>query len=386
MPGTYPLEIRKTGDGSPTIQVGDEGIWYHSLHGARTESEYVFIDGGLEALGHIANRPIYILECGFGTGLNAWLANQWSQRRLNSISYWGLEPNPIDRLTMTHWRAASDPDIATSDLEILHGWMDGEWHELDSGCNFRCDRLKLEEANLPVGAFDVCFYDAFAPRTQPELWTVEIFRHVFSCMRVGGVLVTYCAKGQVRRNLMEAGWQVERIPGPPGKREMLRARKVPLQRVNLRVYGLILDATGDNVLVTTEHLFMEEEVIKFPGGGVESREGLVDAWWRECREELGAHPPMRMIRQLEMTAVPIRSAFDPEEQLLAVYYLLQLESDVANPWLHEAATEEAEPSRLSAHWEEISSLDMERFRFPTDRLAAAQLRGHTRPCDGILSD
>ena len=132
-------------------------------------------------------------------------------------------------------------------MNRLHGIAVNTTASIFGENTFRWDQISIEDDLKTEGMYDVVFYDAFAPSHQPELWNHDLFRSLRESVRPGGILVTYVAKGVVRRNLMAAGWGVSSLPGPPGKKEMLRAVNQPVDRFNARVYGLILDEAGDRV-------------------------------------------------------------------------------------------------------------------------------------------
>ena len=209
----------QTADGSFTLFDPKSNQHFHSLHGALQESLHVFIEMGLNTLP--AKSKYYVFEMGFGSGLNAALALDWSLKQKKILHYTGIEKFPLDK---EEWLP----------LEIKHPEYPWKWlHQnnwnISSPFGHWADVLKIQmdfsEISLPHNQYDCIFYDAFAPEAQPELWTVEVFQKLYSCLVDGGIWVTYCAKGQVRRNLLAAGFLVERCPGPPGKREMLRAVK-----------------------------------------------------------------------------------------------------------------------------------------------------------------
>lgn len=212
--------IIQTKDGSHTIKNESTGDTYHSVHGAVQESQHVFIKSGLEYfLDQHPNQKINILEVGFGTGLNALLTLKAYPDI--EIEYTTLEPYPV---TGEIIRA-----LNYKGKEILLNIHECGWNVPCSiNENFTLIKLKstLSEVALPENHFDVVYFDAFAPNSQPELWTQEAFAKIKSAMSTASVFVTYCAKGQVKRDLKAVGFVVESIPGPPGKREMIRATRV----------------------------------------------------------------------------------------------------------------------------------------------------------------
>lgn len=211
----------RTGDGSLTLTWGEEH--YHSLHGAVQESTHVFIRAGLEAVG---KTHVDVLEIGLGTGLNLLLTWVRCLEGKIAASYHALEPHPLGVEQLHALRHAEDlawPGLHKPFVELMTGPR-GIWQEAQGGLRFKVTALDvraIEESDC----CDVVYFDAFAPRYQPELWTKEVFERMHRALRPGGVLVTYCAKGDARRAMIAAGFTVERLPGPPGKREMLRATK-----------------------------------------------------------------------------------------------------------------------------------------------------------------
>lgn len=202
-------ELQLTADGSHTIAIPDMNVTYHSTHGAIQESMHVFIQAGLQALQLPAVR---IFEMGFGTGLNALLTMQHADI---PVYYYAVEQYPL---------TAEEVEGLSYGNE-LHAYP---WNE-DVKMN---EQFTLHKAHVsllsvqPEQEFDLIYYDAFAPGAQPELWTREVFEKLYGMLAAGGILVTYCSKGDVRRAMLAAGFKVEKLAGPPGKREMLRAKKV----------------------------------------------------------------------------------------------------------------------------------------------------------------
>lgn len=214
-----------TEDGSHSVYSDTYGVTYHSKFGAITESAHVFITAGLRYKA-VVQRDIAILETGFGTGLNAFMSWLEADRCNLNIRYVGLEIAPVaqeDAALMNYAELLGVPERGT-DFLLLHESNWEEDHQLSGQFQFRKEQTSIETFEERE-AFDVIYFDAFAPQEQPELWTVEVFEHMYRSLRPDGVLVTYCAQGAFKRNLRQAGFQVERLPGPPGKREMTRATK-----------------------------------------------------------------------------------------------------------------------------------------------------------------
>lgn len=209
--------IEQTADGSATLFVPELNEHYHSVKGARTESQHIFIDMGLKA--SEAVEP-YILEVGFGTGLNALLTLETAEAAQRKVHYTGIELYPLSWEMIEPLGYSNNPLFKT--LHII------PWEE--DTIITPCFTLRKVQANFTTFTtnrlFDIIYFDAFAPEKQPEMWSQELFDRLHVIMSEKGILTTYCAKGVVRRMLQTAGFTVERLPGPPGgKREILRARK-----------------------------------------------------------------------------------------------------------------------------------------------------------------
>ncbi len=214
-----------TNDGSHSVYSDTYGVTYHSRFGAVTESAHVFIAAGLRYKA-VVQQDIAILETGFGTGLNAFMAWLEAERRNLRVHYTGLEIAPVsleDARQMNYADALGVPDRA-ADFLSLHACEWGKTITCSEYFDFRKEQQSIETFEAEE-AFDVIFFDAFAPQAQPELWTAEVFGRMYKALRPEGVLVTYCAQGAFKRTLKQAGFQVERLQGPPGKREMTRATK-----------------------------------------------------------------------------------------------------------------------------------------------------------------
>lgn len=217
--------LQATSDGSHTIAIPSLEVTYHSKHGAIQESMHVFIEAGWKQKVTRPDESIKILEIGFGTGLNALLTLM--EATTQTVWYESLEAFPIDLQTagqLNYCQLLNWPDLQHTYQEM----HTGEWNKpLAIAPNFTlCKRhTKLQDYQQQDKKFDLVYFDAFAPNVQPELWTEEIFQKIFNLLNPGAMLVTYCSKGDVRRTMKAAGFEVEKIPGPPGKREMVRARK-----------------------------------------------------------------------------------------------------------------------------------------------------------------
>lgn len=224
-------KIIPTEDGSITLFVPELNEHYHSVHGAIQESRHIFIQAGMEHFLSAypemisSGRPLHILEAGFGTGLNAWLTLLEADKLHLAVVYHSIEKYPLSR-------------EETSALNYTEMIIDGEKTLFDA---LHCSPWEMEQSVTPnftlckhredfrnirfPAIFDLVYFDAFNPEVQPHLWTTEVFGHFYEALRPGGFLVTYCVKGIVKQALRSVGFTVKRLPGPPGKREMLRATK-----------------------------------------------------------------------------------------------------------------------------------------------------------------
>ena len=219
-------EIIQTEDGSDTLFNLATGEHYHSIHGAIQESMHVFIDSGFRYLTP-SNTDFNILEVGFGTGLNCLLTLKEALNWEIKVSYNAIEPYPIartisDKLNYTGLEGFS---ALKNEFTRMHSFDEGI---VTISPRFMLRKLKstLEMVVVIPENFNLVYFDAFSAEAQPELWQTEIFLKIRKSMAFGGVLVTYAAKGMVRRALQQSGFTTERLPGPPGKREMLRATAV----------------------------------------------------------------------------------------------------------------------------------------------------------------
>jgi tRNA U34 5-methylaminomethyl-2-thiouridine-forming methyltransferase MnmC len=220
----FSRNIIPTGDGSHTVEIPDLGITYHSTRGAIQESQHVFIKAGLHhAFEQFPEEEIRVLEMGFGTGLNALLTVLEAQEHERKIEYTTIEQYPLsieDAETLNYTATLGHSEA----FKVIHN---AAWNEpVSITPEFILNKLLADLINVDLAApFHVIYYDAFAPEAQPELWTEAIFRKLYDAMAEGGVVTTYCSKGSVRRAMVAAGFTVKKIPGPPGKREMVQAFK-----------------------------------------------------------------------------------------------------------------------------------------------------------------
>lgn len=221
-------EVIETADGSKTIRIIELDENYHSSHGALQEALHVFIKNGLL---EFKDKPqISIFEMGFGTGLNSFLSAIKAAELNLKIQYSGVEAFPVNEeelIQLEYAKLVGDENI---DLYTkLHSVPWGEFSTISDHFTLKKIQSELQILELEVESFDIIYYDAFGPRAQEEMWSVELFQKMYDSLKTGGFLVTYCAKGQVKRNMKAVGFTIEPLPGPPGKREMTRAWK---KRIN----------------------------------------------------------------------------------------------------------------------------------------------------------
>jgi tRNA U34 5-methylaminomethyl-2-thiouridine-forming methyltransferase MnmC len=223
---TSPIRIIATEDGSQSLYNEALNETYHSTHGALTESQYVFIKQGLDLLVERGETKIDIFEVGFGTGLNALLVQEYAKGNPQlALSFTTLEPFPlsaslISELTYDQLIAG----VSREDFEALHDCAWEEQVNLSPNFSLIKHRIPLKDFASNLG-FDLVFFDAFAPSKQPEMWEMALLSKVSALMNTGAVFVTYCARGQLKRDLADLGLRVETLPGPPGKKEMVRGVK-----------------------------------------------------------------------------------------------------------------------------------------------------------------
>jgi tRNA U34 5-methylaminomethyl-2-thiouridine-forming methyltransferase MnmC len=219
------IKIIITEDGSHSLY--HEGLkeTYHSFHGALQESVHVFIEKGLRYWRTKSGLPkrVDIFEVGFGTGLNALLAAQFAIENEVKISFTTIEPFPLDMeiIDQLNYASSIGQDNLKTVFDELHTSKWGEQVEINPYFTIHKIKTRLEDFQLNE-RFDVLFFDAFAPSKQAELWTADLMQKCFNLLKDGGVFTTYSAKGQLKRDLKAVGFEVETLPGPPGKKEMVR--------------------------------------------------------------------------------------------------------------------------------------------------------------------
>lgn len=212
-----------TADGSTTIHIFEWDEQYHSKHGAIQEAKHVFINNGLSLY---SNQKINILEIGFGTGLNCFITFLEAAKMNLAIDYEGVEAYPLIAAEVEKMNYVAQLE-ATEFSNVFNQMHRQDWevkYNISSDFSLTKRKQLFNEIN-DENKFDLIYFDAFGARVQPELWTEEIFEKMYKALNPKGVLVTYSAKGSVRRAMLAVGFLIEKLPGPPGKREMLRAIK-----------------------------------------------------------------------------------------------------------------------------------------------------------------
>ena len=216
------VKLIYTEDGSPSLLNLKSGEHYHSIHGAVTESKHVFIKNGLDEF--ISREgDIRILEIGFGTGLNFFLSQDWAIKYKRTLNYTSLEPFLLRKDLMRElYHNTEFEKYMPAFMKMYTGLSGFNWITEHTRLHLSKTRLlNFEEKDK----FDLVYFDAFSPSTEPEMWTEESLLKVENLMSAGAVFTTYCARGYVRRSLEKMNLKVERRPGPPGKREMIVAHK-----------------------------------------------------------------------------------------------------------------------------------------------------------------
>ena len=215
-------EIIRTADGSTTIRLPDWGENYHSKYGAIQEAKHVFIKNGLSLF---QNQSISIMEIGFGTGLNAFITFLESEKLNLQIDFTGIEAYPVSSDEISAMNYPQELQAENDSAFIKMHASPWEQKLVLSDYFSLIKKKQFFEAVEDVEKFHLIYFDAFGYNVQPELWRTEIFQKMFTALIPNGILVTYAARGVVKRSMIEVGFAVEKLEGPPGKREMFRAKK-----------------------------------------------------------------------------------------------------------------------------------------------------------------
>ncbi len=227
-------KIITTADGSNTIKIEDWNEQYHSIHGAIQEAKHVFIKHGLHHICHSdiefaqveePQQKISILEIGFGTGLNALITCLEAENNNIQVDYVGVEAYPVSHDEIKQLNYVEQLKVNNTLFSKIHNCSWEEVNEIHSKFSLT-KQQKLFKDISDANTYNIIYFDAFGARVQPELWTEDIFKIMYRALKPKGVLVTYSAKGSVRRAMQAVGFTVKRLEGPPGKREMLRATKL----------------------------------------------------------------------------------------------------------------------------------------------------------------
>jgi tRNA U34 5-methylaminomethyl-2-thiouridine-forming methyltransferase MnmC len=215
-------ELILTEDGSHTLFVPEMNEHYHSIHGAIQESQYIFINCGFDGC---KADPLYILEIGFGTGLNAFLTAIKASSGTRAVHYNTIEnyPLPQELTASLNYHSIMGEEFREL-FEMIHS---SPWNMEAKICNnFILNKIEGDvTSSIPAGEYDLIYFDAFGPDKQPEMWTMDVFERIAASTKENGIFVTYSAKGEVKRNLKSCGFNVTLLPGPPGKRQIIRADK-----------------------------------------------------------------------------------------------------------------------------------------------------------------
>jgi tRNA U34 5-methylaminomethyl-2-thiouridine-forming methyltransferase MnmC len=216
-------KIIQTADGSSSLLMEEWGETYHSKHGAIQEAKHVFIQNGLSLF---KEQSVAVLEIGFGTGLNAFITFLEAEQTNQHIDYVGVEAYPIlpEEVQKLNYVSQLDANQKDREFQLMHSCEWAVKTVVSDGFTLTKRQQYFNEIT-DKNQFDLIYFDAFGFQYQPELWSVEIFRIMFEALKQNGVLVTYACRGSVKRAMSEVGFTVEKLKGPPGKREMLRAVK-----------------------------------------------------------------------------------------------------------------------------------------------------------------
>lgn len=222
----YQKRIITSEDGSHTIELIGQNEQYHSTHGAVQESNHVYIKHGLEKVAQKSDN-ISVLEIGMGTGLNVLLTWVYAKENELKVDYHAIEAFPIEEEIWTQLNYSKLQKDSSCE-EVFSRIHQSEWNQafkLDQNFNFKKSKESIIDNYLPIEKYDVVYFDAFNPDLEPNLWSTEVFEKIYNSMKGNSVLSTYSTKGIVKRALKSCGFNIEKKPGPPGKREILNAIK-----------------------------------------------------------------------------------------------------------------------------------------------------------------
>ncbi len=219
-------EIITTKDNSKTLLIPSLNETYHSTHGALTEAKHIFIDNGINQFKN-STQTIHIFEMGFGTGLNAILTYQFAKKHQLDINYTTVEKYPVTKNEMNILNYKTLLNLNLNEQTVLNQMHQSNTstNQLSNFFTFQLLINDIKNITLNHNQFDIIFFDAFAPSHQPQLWQKNILLKMYQALKPTGFLITYCAKGQFKRDLKSIGFEVINLPGPPGKREITKAVK-----------------------------------------------------------------------------------------------------------------------------------------------------------------
>lgn len=217
-------EIKITNDGSTTIHLPELNESYHSRHGAIQEAYHVFIKNGLSLF---KEKSVSVLEIGFGTGLNAFITYLEAKKSNKIIDYVGVEAYPVlpDEVLQMNYVSELNADDENDVFKKMHQVSWSEKHEISTDFNLTKRKQKFQDIEDEL-QFDLIYFDAFGFTVQPELWSEEIFQKMYKALKPNGILTTYACRSSIKRAMISSGFSVQKLPGAPGKREMLWAEKL----------------------------------------------------------------------------------------------------------------------------------------------------------------
>lgn len=383
------MPLLKTKDNSFSWVDERFGVSYHSHRGAWTESQHVYLNQGWKTawLAYQAEldpenpAPFFALELGYGTGLNAALVAHWMEENApeSAYVYLSLEQYPLSpEEESVYWEALVTARPAAVLLRnALHRARDSKRIRVLHADAL--DWLASDEAPKPQ-KFHLFLYDAFAPASQPELWTLSVWQALYQRAAPRALWVSHCAQSSVIQGLKTAGWHPERLLVPSVKSQMLRAwTPGPGRRWVERVYGLLF--WNGRVLVSRER-FRGRELVKFPGGGMEPGEDAPTALKREWIEELNL--PVTVGVYWGSAPHPVPSSFDPAADVLVHYYAVQPQNGQYSKVPVQAwgcPLPEGSHDMEQCSWVAMDALNPDDFTFKADQAVARQLKSGWTPED-----
>ncbi len=368
-------ELVTTADGSHTLRLVGTDEHYHSVYGAVTEALHIYIHAGLDFIVSGGKQKIGLFEVGYGTGLNALLTAIWAEEHGVEVMYTAVDAHPVDEGILKMLNYGEEGENRDAARGIWPQLCNAKWNHTSRISKFFSLQLlhePVEFVDLSNQHFDVVFFDAFAPAVTPGMWSEEIFQKIAAAMKEVSVLVTYATSGVVKRAIAAAGLEIEKIPGPPGKREMLRAvpKLTKPKSFNVRVYGVLI--YNECVLITDEFR-LGICMTKFPGGGLKFGEGTVDCLKREVREEIGQEA--KNIQHYYTTDFFQQTKkLRPGQQLISIYYRFDIDHPDAIPVKEKIMDIPLNDGAQSFRWVPLQQLNAEMFTFPIDKKVAEMIK------------